>query len=52
MVLYTLGQKALHANEKKAALDYFAKANSAFSPSSPYQKYSSKLVEQLKKELQ
>ena len=50
MVFYTLGQKALSFNDKKMALGYFIRANSAFSFHSPYKAFSAKLIDRLKQE--
>ncbi|MFA7060910.1 MAG: hypothetical protein WC156_08840 [Pedobacter sp.] len=50
MVFYNLGKKALDFNDKKIALGYFIRANSAFAINSPYRDFSAKLVEHLKQE--
>jgi protein O-mannosyl-transferase len=49
MVYYNLGQKALAANDKKVALGYFIRANSAFAMDSPYKVFSAKLIDRLKR---
>lgn len=51
MSYYSLGQKALASNNKNAALEYFMKANSAFSDKSPYKKFSGKLILRIKQDL-
>lgn len=50
MVHYHLGQKALTSGDKKTALNFFIRANSAFAADSPYKVYSAKLIERLKQE--
>lgn len=50
MVHYRLGQKALNSNDKKGALGYFVRAHSFFPDSSPYKRFSAKLINRLKQD--
>lgn len=50
MVVYNLGQKALAANDRKSALGFFIRAQSAFASTSPYRVFSAKLIDRLKED--
>lgn len=50
MIFYSLGQKALASNDKKAALGYFLRANNAFARQNPYKAFSAKLIDRLKQD--